>query len=153
MKAIKILFVCCLAVVFTQCKTIKLTKNAPFTITGATYHNWVGGRPGVSGTDVIIGLTNETGITFKKIYFQNKTATVKIRNKNSKNYVVANFNTSKAEKVLIEDNKNVNKKEEKQINFPFDLKENEAVIAYESGTKMYYYKVVNLKKTKTIFYP
>lgn len=153
MKAIKLLLLFCLTFSFTQCKTMKLSKKAPFTVTGATYHNWVGGQPGVSGTDLIIGVANSTETTFKDVYFQNKTIALRSKNRDGKKYVVANFNTSKRNDndVLVEGKKETVKAT--VVKFPFDLKENEAVISYLVGTKMHYFKVVNIKKTKTIYYP
>ena len=72
MKTIKLLFFICVACSFSQCSTLKLTETAPFKITGATYHNWVGGQPGVRGTNLIIGIENKSDITIKSIYFKGR---------------------------------------------------------------------------------
>ena len=163
MKSIKLLVLICITVSFSQCKTMKLTEPAPFKVFGATYHNWVGGQPGVSGTNLIIGVENDVDITFKKIYFQNRAVDVSVENRNGKRYVVANISTS-AERIMITRttttvnggvvmNDNRDKPKLKRVTIPFNLEINEAVVSYISGTKTYYYKVSKIKKTETIFYP
>ena len=163
MKSLKISILIFAVVSFSQCKTMKLTETAPFKITGATYHNWVGGQPGVSGTNLIIGVDNDTNITFEKIYFQNKVVEGEIEDRNGKKYLVANFSTS-SKRVLVTkttttinggivmDDKR-NKPKIKRETIPFNLRQNEAVISYVSGNKKYYYKVSKIKKTDTIYYP
>ena len=161
MKSIKLLLLICVAVSFSQCKSMKLTENAPFNISGATYHNWVGGQPGVSGTNLIIGVNNDANITFKKVYFQNKVVDVSIENRKGKKYVVANLSTSNRRelKVIRTELKQglgekINTKPRSKSNpIPFNLESNEAVISYISGKKTYYYKVSKVKKTETVYYP
>ena len=169
MKSIKLLLLICIAVSFSQCKSMKLTENAPFKITGATYHSWVGGQPGVSGTNLIIGVENDANITFKKVYFQNKVVDASIENRKGKKYVIANISTSNRRQLgyvkqtitiknaevfpnqgTIPDTKQQKIRAPK---FPFNQEPNEAVISYMSGKKTYYYKVSKVKKTETIFYP
>lgn len=163
MKSIKLVVLICVAVSFSQCKTMKLTKSAPFNVTGATYNEWVGGQPGVSGTNLIIGVANDANITFKKVYFHNKAVDARIEDKNGKKYVIANISTS-AKRILVAratttinggavmSDKN-NKPKIKRETIPFNLEPTEAVISYMSGKKVYYYKVSKIKKTDTIYYP
>jgi len=153
MKSIKLLILICVAVSFSQCKSMRLTENIPFKITGATYHNWVGGQPGVSGTNLIIGVENDGNITFKKIYFQNKIVDASITNRKGKKYVLGNISTSNRENLIVVKEGSVKKTKTAQESIPFDLKINEAIISYVSGTKTYYYKVSKIKKTDTIYYP
>ena len=149
MKSIKLLLLICVAITFSQCKSMKLTEKAPFNVAGATYHSWVGGQPGVSGTNVIIGVSNDTEITFKKVYFQNKVVDVTTENRNGKKYVVANISTSTRKEAIIGETDSAVKSKP----IPFQLETNEAVVSYISGKKTYYYKVSKIKKTETIFYP
>lgn len=161
MKSIKLLVLICVAVSFSQCKTMKLTETAPFNITGATYHEWVGGQPGVSGTNLIIGVANDVNITFKKVYFHNQAVDARIEDKNGKKYVIANLSTSNRRELAIVKTelkqglgeKLSTKPRSKANPIPFNLEPNEAVVSYISGKKTYYYKVSKVKKTETIFYP
>ena len=161
MKSIKLLLLICVAVSLSQCKSMKLTENAPFNVAGATYHSWVGGQPGVSGTNLIIGVENDANITFKKVYFQNKIVDASIENRKGKKYVIANISTSNRRELAIVKTelkqglgeKLSTKPRSKANPIPFNLEPNEAVISYVSGKKTYYYKVSKVKKTETIFYP
>lgn len=151
MKSIKLFFLICVAVSFSSCSTLKLTKSAPFTVFGATYHNWVGGQPGVSGTNLIVGVDNDANSTFKKIYFHNKVVDASIENRKGKKYVVANLSTSNRKEMVINEKNNQTKVKKEEI--PFNLESNEAVISYIYNKKTYYYKVSKIKQTDTIFYP
>lgn len=169
MKTIKLMFLICIACSFTQCSTMKLTEKAPFTITGATYNNWVGGQPGVGGTNLIIGIANNENITFTSVYFRNKKIKTSVERRNKKNYLVVNLNKAEKEirvlgysrQVVSGSGKNISENnkvkttiiENKTPPIPFKLKVNEAVICYKVNNKYFYYKVSNIKKTETIFYP
>jgi hypothetical protein len=151
MKALKLLAIICLVFTFTNCSSVKLTEEAPFKVTGATYHSWVGGQPGVSGINVIIGVENDSEVVFKNIFFQKRKVNATIKTMNEKKYVTANINTSTRKEEVI--GKEEVKKEAKPEEIPFVLESNEAVIVYQVGKKTYYYKVSKIKKTETIFYP
>ena len=97
MKTIKILLLFSIAFSFSNCSTIKLTETAPFKITGATYHTWVGGQPGVSGTNLIIGIDNKSDITIKSVYFRNRKNNPSLENRKGKEYLVVNINTSRVQ--------------------------------------------------------
>ena len=161
MKSIKIIILIFAAVSFSQCKTMKLTETAPFKVTGATYFYWVGGQPGVSGTNLVIGVTNDANSTFLKIYFQNRVVDAKMENRNGKKYIVGNISTSNRREIKVVKTElkqglgeRINTKPKSKLNpSPFNLEANEAVISYMSGKKTYYYKVSKIKKTDTIYYP
>jgi len=139
---------------FMTCKSVKTDSNPPFTITGATYNYWVGGQPGVSGTRVIINYTSDQEVTFDKIYFQKKEGTVENYLRDEKTFIIGRINTStpRGDMTLdIDPKKEMNNKLPEKI--PFDLKENEAVIIYTYKGESHHYKVKNIKKTKSDFYP
>ncbi len=153
---IKTIFIIVSAVFLTQCKSTQFDLKPPFTITGATYNLWVGGQPGVSGIRVIIGYESKESIEFQKIYFAKKEGTLTARKKDGKTYLTGHIDTSKRrEKDLVLDidsKKEINNKLP-EPKLPFELKENEAVISYLVAGKIKYYKVENIKQTKTDFYP
>jgi hypothetical protein len=161
MKALKIICLLVLTISFAQCKTVKLVQNPPFTITGATYNNWVGGQPGIKGTNLVIAIENKLNTTIKSIYFRNKKNTVSIENRKGKEYLVVNINTSS---VIVGVKKDIvkakgvktTKTTPLKVNsptIPFKLDTNQAVIKFMVGKKTFYYKVSNIKKTETVFYP
>ncbi len=161
MKTIKLLFFICVACSFSQCSTLKLTETAPFTITGATYQNWVGGQPGVSGTNLIIGIDNKSNIAIKSIYFRGRKNNPSLEHRKGKEYLVVNLNTSRRTLVVKETitykgdepRPRARKSKIKEVTIPFNVQANEAVIKYMVGKKTFYYKVSKIKKTETIFYP
>jgi hypothetical protein len=135
---------------------MKLSEKAPFKIAGATYHNWIGGQPGVYGTNLIIGLEGKENVTFNSVYFINRIEKPYIETKKGKEYLVVNISISKpiGNKGKNENPDMVTKEiVVSKTDFPFKLKENEAVIKYMIGEKVYYYKVSEIKKTKVILYP
>ena len=153
MKAMKILGVLVFIVGFTQCKSTKFDSNPPFTVEKSSYNNWVGGQPGVSGTRVEVYLTSKVDIAFDALYFKNRKTNVEFREKDGRTFLTAHYNTSKRNDMILEsDGKKeaVNKLPE---NFPFKLKENEAVISFKEGDKTKYVKIENIKETKPDHYP
>ncbi|MFT4577067.1 MAG: hypothetical protein ACI9SI_002006 [Polaribacter sp.] len=155
MKKIKLIVLMCIAVSFSQCSTLKLTETAPFIITGASYHNWVGGQPGVSGTNLILGIENASDISIKSIYFRNRKNNPSLENRKGKEYLVVNISTSKRDdtEIILETPSNKPKKGiEAKKDIPFILASNEAVIKYMIGKKIFYYKVSKIKKADTVFY-
>ena len=140
---------------FTQCKTIKFDKTPPFAITKATYVNWVGGQPGVSGIRVEITFKTNPKVTFDSLYYKNKS--VKLQRRQNERLLTGNFNTSNVNngKNLIL-HRDVKKEVGNQLpevkSFPFELKGNEAVISYQVNGKTKYYKISELKKGKPILY-
>lgn len=156
MKALKMILFVCVSILFAQCKTIRLTEKAPFNTTSATYQNWVGGQPGVSGINVIIGVANETTVEFTNLYFRNKIQKPMIETRKGKKYLVVNISTStrgNTDKIIEEPKKKTTKKVVDKNEFPFTLAQNEAVIQYQYKGKTFYYKITNIKKTATIYYP
>ncbi|WP_331363256.1 hypothetical protein [Polaribacter sp.] len=154
----KILSVIAILFGFTQCGTSKLVKTPPFKIASATYNNWVGGLPGVSGTRVEIRLSEKENIDFESLFFKNKSTKIEVREENGKTFLTAHFNTSKSrggrDLILDSDSRKEIKNEvPKNDDFPFELKENEAVLSYKVAGKIKFYKIENIEATKSDFYP
>lgn len=157
MKTMKILSIIAILFGFSQCGTSKLVTNPPFKITSATYNNWVGGLPGSSGTRVEIRLTDKENIAFDSLFFQKKATKIEVREANGKTFLTAHFNTSTANKrdlILDSDSrKEINNEVPKNDNFPFELKENEAIISYKVSGKIKFYKIEKIEATKPNYYP
>ena len=153
MKNITTILVLLISFSFIQCNSLKLENNPTFKITGATYNYWVGGQPGVSGIKVNIGYQSDNKIIFDTIYFKKRAAKIEIRTFKGKTYLIGHFDTSTRKNRIVIDDTALPKPVAKKAEFPFELKENEAVISYKHGNSIKYFKVLNLKKTKTDFYP
>lgn len=146
-----------MAIGLMTCKSIKPEGNPPFTLQEATYNDWVGGREGVSGIKILINYTSNQEVSFDKIYFQNKEGTLESNEKDGKTFLLGRIDTSTRRKdkdltLDIDPKKEMNNPLPK-TKIPFELKENEAVILYTFKGESHHYKVKNLKKTKTEFYP
>ena len=135
---------------FSQCGSMKLEKNPPFKITSAMYQNWVGGMPGSSGTILTISYKSETSITFDSIYFSNRNAKIEGNPIKGKKTITANIinsvSSGKKDLILHSDSTKELKNEMPELtDFPFELKENEAVISYKVGDKTKYFKIEGMK--------
>tara|TARA_B110000091_G_scaffold204672_1_gene239621 strand:- start:489 stop:953 length:465 start_codon:yes stop_codon:yes gene_type:complete len=154
MKSITFLF---LSLSLVTCKSISFDKKPPFKITAASYKNWVGGQPGVHGINVYINYTSKTAIDFDSIYFRNKTVKLELKKQNEKKRLVGYFNTSttksKKDLQLQKDAPKPHSTINTELKIPFVLNENEAVISYTEASITKYYKVPNLKKEASDFYP
>lgn len=139
----------------TTCKTIKLEKESPFTVTGATYNNWVGGQQGVSGIRVIIGYTTTEKVDFKSIFFNDKEAKIEMKEREGKTYLFGYIDTStrKDDDLILDIDPKKETKNKLPQKLPFKLKENEAIVSYLDGKRMKFVKVSDLKRTATDFYP
>jgi len=153
----RILLSLCIVLGLSSCKSTQLDNNPPFKISGATYNNWVGGQPGISGTRVIINYTSTEEISFDKIYFQKKEGQIDEYKRDGKTFIIGRINTSnRKEKEFIMDinpKKEVNNQPPQEATIPFDLKDNEAVIVYTYKGKTYNFKVTGIKQTESDFYP
>ncbi|MDG2195153.1 MAG: hypothetical protein P8K77_09990 [Polaribacter sp.] len=153
MKKTTLILVALIAFSFVQCDTLKMENNPPFKITGATFNNWVGGRPGVSGIKVHLAYQSEDKIAFEQLYFSHRSTKIEMKTVKGKTYIIAHFNTSTREEELFLKGDASPKTVVKLPKSPFKLKNNEAVISYKEGTTTRYYQIKNIKKTKTIVYP
>ncbi|WP_299119499.1 hypothetical protein [uncultured Tenacibaculum sp.] len=149
-----------LAFTFTQCASMKMDSNPPFSVKSATYTHITGGLPGNNSLDLIIEFTSEDSVDFEKVFFQNRVTKAVIEKKQDKQHIAARYNTStdqdRKDLTLHADPKEEhgNTASAKSENdFPFELKENEAIVTYKVGTKIHYYKIENIKKGEKVFMP
>ncbi len=154
----KILFALITIFSFTKCASTKFQKTPPFKITESSYNHWVGGLPGISGTNVRISYTTDSKVTFDSVYFQKRVTKLQLRESNGTQLIMGYF---KNDTQNDRSDYNLNSVVQKEVgnkaplakNFPFDLKENEAVISYKKGDKIKYFKIENLKKKQSMMYP
>jgi len=145
---------------FTQCSSAQFDKKAPFTIGKAYYQDWVGGRATSKGTKVSIEFsdTNSKEIVFDSIFFKGKAIKLKRASYDGKQLVTGNFPTH----TITDKNIIMHVDPRKEMGntvppprhaSPFELTEKECVISYYIKKKKRYYKLTNLTKEKTIYYP
>jgi hypothetical protein len=157
MKIIKILFILALLFGFLQCGSNTFVKNPTFKVEKAFYNNWVGGQPGIRGIKVEMHLKDASEINFDALYFQGKVTKVEVSMKDGLAQVVGHFSTSKIQKRDIILDLDVTKELENKVpkldKFPFELKENEAVLSCKKGVKTLYFKIENISKVVLMPFP
>ncbi len=153
----KILSILTLLFGFTQCTSTKFIKNPSFKVTKAVYNNWSGGQPGVGGIKLVMHLKNAKDIAFDSVYFQKKITKIEVTEKENAMHLIGHFTNSKSVKrdlILDADpTKELKNTPPLITKFPFDLKENEAVLTYKKGNKTVYFKLENIKKVQPKFFP
>ena len=146
-------------VFFSQCGSAQFDKEAPFTIHKAYYQDWFGGQPGSKGTLVTVEISHVAeNIIFDSIFFNGKMKRLGNTVLDNKQLLIGNFPTttlSNKNIIMHSDPKEemANKISEPTLNFPFELTDNECVVSYIIKKKKHYFKVENLKKEKSIYYP
>lgn len=154
MKLIGILI---LALSLTKCASVKMENNHPFKIKSASYSHVTGGLKGsYNSTNLIINFTAEKPVDFKKVYFQNKITKAVVEQQNDKQYITARYKTSfndRKDLILHADPKKEfgNTPSAPTEEFPFELKENEAMVSYVIGEKIHYIKVESIVKKDKVF--
>jgi len=156
MKIIKLLGITLIALNMIQCGATKFDKNPPFKIKEATYNNWNGGQPGVSGTRILIEYTKISEVEFDSIYFKNRVAKIELSTQENKTYLTGHYTPSsrnKNELILdIDTKQEINNKAPQKEKIPFEVKKDEAIISYQQKGKTKYFKAENIKIVKSDIY-
>ncbi|WP_440879636.1 hypothetical protein [Tenacibaculum sp. C7A-26P2] len=153
MKTINIIYTCFFAISFSQCVSQKFENNPPFTIKSAIYKNVTGGRAGNNSLDIHLTFSSKKKIEFDKLYFQNRITKAVIEIKSGVKYIMGRYNTSPQNPRFLFDKATLESKEiknGKQEKFPFELKENEAILSYKEHGTIKFYKISSLKKDRHV---
>ena len=156
-KTIKISSILVILFGFSQCGGSTLVKNPILKVEKAFYNKWVGGQPGVSGTKVEIHLEDVQEVIFVALYFQGKRTQVEVSKIDKFTRIIAHFSTSKRKNRNLILDADITKELENTLpsleEFPFQLKENEAMLSYKKENKTVYFKIENIKKVQSIPFP
>jgi len=152
---LKVTLIAFITIFLTNCKSSQFDAKPPFSISSATYNDWVGGQEGVSGIRLVFNLNSKQTIKFLKVYFNKREAILETKEKEGITTLIGNISTStigNSNLVMDVDPKKEINNEIPETNFPFDLKEKEAVLSYLEKGVTKFYKVKNIKKTDTGYY-
>lgn len=133
---------------------ITFEKNPPFKIKEAYYQKWVAGiKEGGSGINVHLDFeTIQPNVVIREIYFQKNVLEVKNLGATLMSYIGHITHNSQDDVVMdidpMKEAKNVPSKD-----FPFELKDHEAVIGYLIAGEKKYFKIDNLVEKREIAYP
>lgn len=153
-----VLFLC---VSFSNCAgsqisetDIMFEKNPPFTIKEVYFQKWVSGiKEGGSGIRVhFVFQSKDPAVEIKEVFFRNQVQRAH-NSENKKNEFIAQFSINPSRDVIMDIDPKKEAVNTPSQNFPFELDENEAVISYEWGNKVNYFKISNLSEKPQIAYP
>jgi len=143
---------------FSQCSTAqKLQKTAPAQFGDVHCQSWVAGvSGGGSGLNLFIPIIDNS-ILLDSVYFRGKVAKLEVKPANLKLYI-ARFKTEFNEPLDIilsidQKQEHPNKLPVKNVEIPFDLKDDECVVTYKQDTKTLYYKISNVRQQEPLNYP
>ncbi|MDY8138724.1 hypothetical protein [Aquimarina sp. 2201CG5-10] len=141
----------------TQCATSqKIDEAAPIEIKGAYFQNWVAGiQGGGSGVLIYIPVEEKSDVQLDYVYFNNKKINLE-RKPNEPAYVGRYTNPGeKRDLVMSGDSKEEFTNEPPKIEekIPFELKENECIIAYTKSGKTGFFKLDKLPEKELQAYP
>jgi hypothetical protein len=157
MRTIKILSILFLLLGFSQCGGSTLVKKSTLKVEKAFYNKWFGGQPGVRGTKVEIHLKDASEVIFVALYFQGKRTKVEVSQMEKFTRIIAHFSILKRKNRNLILDADITKELENTLpsleEFPFQLKENEAILSYKKEGKTLYFKIENIKKLQSIPFP
>lgn len=150
--------------VLTSCSSQKkLVTNVPFTIGDGYCQEWTGGKE-ESGKGILVKIpvSEMEGYTLEGIYFRGQMSSVSMEEKNGQKYAVANLqklSNAKPDIVMHADpkqevgNQPPRMKNKEELDFPFELKDSEAVLSFSKKGKTKYCKVSGIKDKAAMIYP
>ena len=131
----------------------KLTEEAPFLVKNAICQTWVGGRE-ESGTGIKVTLSledlPESQLNFNQLYFRGRVGDISLSRTAEGTMATCNFTDMKKDISMHSDpmqevgNQPPRMKSQAEKEFPFELAPDEAVISYNEGDHMHYFKITGV---------
>lgn len=142
---------------FWQCQLPKVSfqKNPDFQIKEVYAQDFTGGQPGNSGTNVIMQVIYQENIIPDSLYYQNRVSVIDVKSTASEVLWVGRFQKITRKVINLQENPNdeVSIPVPEMENFPFELKNEEAVLLYHDKEKSYYFKITGIKQKERVFFP
>ncbi len=139
----------------------KIMAEAPLEISKSVVKEWYGGRE-ESGTGFLLEVSladSEETLKWRQAYFRGKVSDLELVKENGRLMIVGKFNhttTTKPDIIMDADPKKEVGNQPPSLNkdekFPFDLSPSEAILSYEEGGKVKYFKVEDIKEGKPALY-
>ena len=135
-------------------KALSFVEAPPFSISEIFSQKWAAGvQEGGSGTNLHITFESiSEDVSINEIYFRGKTISA-TQNPNLKLTYLAAFRNEMKPDVIMDRNPVNEAKNTPPEEFPFDLKDNEAVISFTHNGVMSYFKALNILEKPLIAYP
>lgn len=151
MNFIQLIATLFLTLTLTKCANINNKKSNDFNLISTKYTT--DNSTTKNHLEIVITSKKNTTIDFQKIYFQHTIAKPSIKYHQQQNKQTINAYYQKKSHKIIE-NLSLNANPEKEYGnkitqnktkFPYQLKENQAIIEYKIKNKTYFYKVTNIR--------
>lgn len=150
-----------LLISFSNCGTKKnmeqqlnFEQNPPFVIEDAYYQNWAGGvQEAGKGVNLHVNLKSiKKDVVIMNFYFRNQVLESKFTKQVPKEYV-AYWRMDNTPDFIMHEDEMQEAKNTPRASFPFNLKNDEAVIEYWFGGDRFFYKLSNISEKQMISYP
>lgn len=130
-------------------------KKVPFTIVEKTYFYYVSGKKATNGFKIkIVGTFETTNLEFTTIYFQNRELKVVPNFHLNKFTLIGGYTTLTNKDILVDEIAlNNQTKQKNSDDIPFELEDDQAVLVYQINGKDFYYKISEIEKLDTVYYP
>jgi hypothetical protein len=131
----------------------KLTEEAPFVIKDAICQTWVGGREeSGKGMEVKFYLEGLSGaeVVLDQLFFRGRVSDIALSTTEEGTTATCTFTEHSKDISMHSDptrevgNQPPRMKTEAEMNFPFELEQDEAVISYMEGDRMRYFKITGM---------
>ena len=146
---------------FSNCGSSSATSSKsvfqpdpPFTLTQGSYQEWTAGtQQGGSGTNIILTFEKlSQDVIPQQFYFQNQIGEIVTRNDNRTQFFV-NYKKPGKPDIIMDGDATQEAQNTPPVKFPFDLKEDEAVMSYLDHDVVLFYKIPSLDRKEPVFYP
>lgn len=140
---------------FVACKSGFIQSKLPFKLVESSYYTWVGGQPGVRGTNVVIKGLNVDLANFKSdsLYFNNKVVKTETHIKKDTLVVMGYFTQYNPKVVLKLEHDTANPPAKVSNSNPYHLKKDEALLTYFLNGKKQSFKLLHLIEVNKKYYP
>ena len=131
----------------------KLMAKAPFTVSKAVCQTWVGGREESGhGTEVKLSLEglDQSKVRLQQLYFRGRVGDLSVLTSKEGIMATCSFQESRKDISMHSDpmkevgNQPPRIKSKEELEFPFELGMNEAVISYTEGDNIKYFKILEV---------
>lgn len=160
----RLLILGCLSLLFfsfSNCKSSSTSSSQdifqtdpPFTLLQATYQEWTAGTQ-EGGSGVNVSLTFEPlnqDIIPQQFYFKNQVAEIS-SNSNNRSQFQVYFKKSGRPDTIMDSDPKQEAQNTPPVKFPFNLKDNEAVLSYLDHDVVLFYKIEKMERKEPLFYP
>jgi len=136
---------------FSQCDSKNLQAQSPVELGDVYCQSWIAGVEGGGGGINIFIPTTDTSVKFEQVYFRGKIATLESRD----GMYIGRFKSevNQPKEILLEGAKKQETVKEAQEEIPFEINNNQCVVAYKDGSKTKYFMIDNITEKQSLALP